>query len=224
MKLFMHVEMKLAVIFTLFIVCSSATASVIHDENLDGDLDNTQTLNLGLGANVIIGSTAAGENNADGSTFGDSDFFTFLMPANSKLTSITYSFSNVGQAGFIYDLTYRLGITLLQTPWWHMSNDPFHILTGTYVYDQNTQSGEFLVGTSPAVWNNFPHDIVDGGTYRWQSGYASYSGTVGQIDQATWDYSVTFQVASLSQIPVPAPLALIGLGLVAVGLNRRKIV
>lgn len=87
--------------------------------------------------------------------------------------------------------------------------------------NQDTPSSSFLLGTSPvSLLGGVP---IAEGTYNWFAG-GGYNGTSKVVDQASWDYSIKFEVRDINEgtVPEPSIIALMGLGLAGIGYGCRK--
>jgi hypothetical protein len=90
--------MKTRALFVLLLaMASTASAAVVHDEGVNGDLSSNNLaptpLVFALGGNTVIGTT----------TSGDRDFLTFTIPANQVLNGLNllvYSPDNLSFAAF----------------------------------------------------------------------------------------------------------------------------
>jgi len=87
--------LRVPAVVVALMVTSTVSASPFHyDELVSGDLDYAGTFVLGVGVNTVSGVTGS----IPGDRFGDSDVFTFKVPAGTMMTAILFSFSTSGTA------------------------------------------------------------------------------------------------------------------------------
>lgn len=183
---------------TLFLGVQSANAGVIYSEGVTGDLSGDgdqpgETLLLSVGQNSITGSASLSSSSFD------PDSFTFVVPTNTFLESITFSFV----------MTF-LDATVLRAD--------FELWQGgsTVAPDDEVQ----FTGTSPL--SLFSGGLPLGpGTYALLNSGGSKS---GEGEGGDWDYQFDLVVreAGPKSVPEPHALPLLFLGLMSAAALRSR--
>jgi len=177
------------------------TMPVSYDELVDGDIIGDTglltTFNFDVGVNVISGSRTG--NKIAGITSSDGDDFFFNLDTNLILTNITFAYNNVVVSG-----VEKFGDTRF------LSSNTEQI----WMFDT---SGP----TDPSPKSLFASLLpIGAGTYLFSDGAILLPTTVDGDWDATWDYTLSFTVAS---VPVPPAVWLFGSGLIGlIGIARRK--
>ena len=193
------------------VTAASAVQAVplFYDEAQSGDIfariGAIPVFNFGVGNNVIAGSQFfSGRDFA----IADADIFSFVVPENSVLSFVTVEFGAFEftgpLVGFGANYTIQRGA-----------------LTGPrqFVDTSRTDTNPFtnvLTGIGPQ--NLFTRLPVESGLYSWIDGFG-FSSKDFSTTSALWDYRLTFGVESIA-VPEPAPLALLGFGLLALFVGR----
>jgi hypothetical protein len=193
------------------VTAASAAQAVplFYDEAQSGDIfariGAIPVFDFGAGNNVIAGSQFfSGPNFAS----ADADIFSFVVPENSVLSFVTVEFGAFEFTGplvaFGPNYSIRRGA-----------------LTGPTqgVDTSRTDTNPFTdVLTSIGPQNLFTRLPIESGLYSWIDGLGNRSLDLS-VTSARWDYRLTFGVESIA-VPEPAPLALLGFGLLALFVTR----
>lgn len=189
----------------LFLISSVGQAAPVHyDEATDGELTSTPILlAFDIGANTVSGSSSwltAGQSNG----IFDYDYFNLQIQPNQILESVI--------------LDYMLGSSL---------STQFHInwsiigVPGSYDFVYIVSSiGSPPVGPNPATMHENVLPLTAGI-------FSIRNGAGRKPDESPWDtywsYTLTYNVAAQSPIPLPPAVWLFGSGLLGViGISSRK--
>ena len=161
---------------------------VSYDETVSGDIGFfDHVFDFDVGNNTISGTMT------DTSAITDFDFFGFIIPAETELTSVAFAFSNVST---------EPGTTTL--------------VVGPNLYDQTqtvllASSTVNILGNSPvSIWSSaLP---LSAGTYDFEHFLVKSAEGGG-----SWDYTITFDVSSVAPVPLPSTLSLFASGLAGLG-------
>jgi hypothetical protein len=194
--------------------CATAASAaqavpLFYDEADSGDIfarmGAIPVFNFGVGNNVI-----AGNQFFTGPDFAvaDLDLFSFVVPEDSVLSFVTVEFGAFEFSGPL--LGFGPNHSILRGP-----------LTGPnqFVDTSRTATNPFTdVLTSIGPQNLFTRLPVESGLYSWIDGLGFRSEDFSTTS-ALWNYRLTFGVESVA-VPGPAPLALLGFGLLALFIRR----
>ena len=183
-----------------------------YDEADSGDIfariGAIPVFNFGVGNNVIAGSQFF-----SGPSFeiADADILSFVVPENSVLSFVTVEFGDFEFTGPL--LGFGPNYTILRGA-----------LTGPTqgVDSSRTATNPFTnVLTSVGPQNLFTRLPAQSGLYSWIDGLGFTVPRESDFSMAgaRWDYRLTFGVESIA-VPEPAPLALLGFGLLALFVRR----
>lgn len=174
-----------------------ATAGVLYDEAVDGDLqvhDSTNLL-LGIGVNQVKGSAKwVGDDFAAGL---DSDSFHFTLATGAVLDRINY---------VVTALTLEPGNIALGMRW-RLIDD----LSGTTLASDGV---DVMAGGNPAFFASLM-PMTTTGSYKLFNNGMSRDG-----DGGAWDYTIEFVVTSA--VPLPLTLTLFVPGLLAIAIAGRR--
>ena len=187
----------LAAIAASFAFGAAASADVIWDEAIDGDLSsdnlNPTVLAFAPGSNMVFGDTSPNPNL-------DPDYFTMIIPAGYELSSIIFEeyISGDDQAFFAVEVGGKI-----TDP-----GSPVALLSATLIGAlPGTMQGDELLDDlqNPDVWGGFTGNL-QAGTYTWWY----------QETGAATEYGFNFV---LTPVPAPASASLMVGGLL---LARRR--
>ena len=186
-----------------------------YDEAASGDIfariGALPVFNFGVGNNVIAGTQFFGGRDF---AIADADIFSFVVPENSVLSFVTVEFGAFDFTGRL--LSFGPNYTILTGP-----------LTGPnrFVDTTRTDANPFTdVLTTIGQQNLFTRLPAAAGLYSWVDGLGTRVNDIRDLDasSAKWEYRLTFGVDRIA-VPEPAPLALLGFGLLALfGRGRRR--
>jgi hypothetical protein len=209
--------MRLLLKAIAIIGCATAASAaqavpLYYDEAESGDIrariGALPVFNFDVGDNVIAGTQFfAGRDFA----LADVDIFSFVAPENSVLSFVTVEFGAFDFTGRL--LAFGPNYTILTGP-----------LTGPnrFVDTSRTNANPFTdVLTTIGQQNLFTRLPVGAGLYSWANGLGSSVNDIGDLDasSAKWEYRLTFGIDRIG-VPEPAPLALLGFGLLALFFTR----
>jgi hypothetical protein len=190
---FLH---EAAALWMSALFATSAGATILHDEGVDGDISNDR-LNptdhmLAFGTNSVIATSVS----------GDREYLTLTVPAGMQLDSVVlFSYTSVDPLSFI---AVQSGTTLTEPP---TGTDPSNLLGWTHfgpgAGNVGTDILDDLGASAPAIGFSPP---LGPGDYTW---WMQQTG----VNAATFQFD--FNVS-----PEPATLGLVAL--VALGLRRRR--
>jgi hypothetical protein len=192
--------------------CATAASAaqavpLFYDEARSGDIfariGAIPVFDFAVGNNVIAGSQFF---SGPGFEIADADLFSFVVPQNSVLSFVTVEFG-------AFEFT---GPLLAFGPNYRIVRGP---LTGPTrgVDESRTGANPFTnVLASIGPQNLFTRLPIESGLYSWIDGLGFSVPRESDFSMAgaRWDYRLTFGVDSIA-VPAPAPLALLGLGLLA---------
>lgn len=192
----------------LGLASSPASATVVWDESISGDLSNSgltaTTVTFGVGSNVVQGTTG---HDATGAI--DRDYFTFTIGPNQVLSSLN-----------ILAGTQTLGLSFIG------------LQSGTQVtLATNSATAAGLLGWTHYGASDVGTNILDNMSIA-ANGSTGFSIPLGPGSYAIWlqeispggsvPYAFDFQVASVPEASTWA-LLLAGFGLLGLGFRRRRI-
>lgn len=210
--------MRLLLKAIAIIGCATAASAAhavpfYYDEAESGDIfariGALPVFNFDVGNNVIAGTQFfAGRNFA----IADVDLFSFVVPDNSVLSFVTVEFGAFDSTGLV---GFGPNYTILTGP-----------LTGPnrFVDTTRTDANPFIdVLTTIGQQNLFTRLPAGAGLYSWVDGLGSRVNDIRDLDasSAKWEYRLTFGVDRIA-VPEPAPLALLGFGLLALFVSRSR--
>jgi hypothetical protein len=185
---------------------------LFYDEADSGDIfarvGAIPVFNFGVGNNVIAGSQfLSGPDFA----MADLDVFSFVVPENSLLSFVTVEFGEFQFTGPL--LGFGPNYTIQRGA-----------LTGPrqFVDTSRTDANPFTnVLASIGPQNLFTRLPIESGLYSWIDGLGFSVPRESEFSMAgaLWDYRLTFGVESTA-VPGPAPLALLGFGLLALFVRK----
>jgi hypothetical protein len=187
------------------IVFSSAQSAVVYDESIDGDLSNfglnPTVVHLGLGSNLILGTTGFG------ATEVDRDYFSIVVPFGAMLNSLTV-LPGTSEGGDVSFIGVQVGAQV------------------TVATDASSADGLLgWVHYGPGVVNR---DILprigrgDGATgFTGSLGHGTYSFWVQDFNSANYHYDLTLTAAAVPEPEIYASLA-VGLVFLMAGLRHVK--
>lgn len=196
------------VVSALMFVASNASAAVLYDEAVSGDLDaiGSTNLDLGVGVNEIFGRLP-------GSPPSDSDRFKFTQLANLVVDSIVLSFTSAFDPAIIGS-AFNLSLGNNQA---NLFDDSFvnatsgADITASFFDSFGSETGSLTQTTGGAIWD---FAIAGGPVYPFQD----WKLTV------TTSGSIALPPPTPSPVPLPAGLPLLLAGLGGLGLiSRRKV-
>jgi len=161
----------------LLVFSAHTRAAVVYDESISGDLSNLSTdpvLNFSTGTNTIIGNAALTYSS---SPSFDIDNFSFVIPVDTELTSMTVEFSNIS----LFTGTTQIATT-------YFLRDSTDSPAGNSLSETITESGPITLHMTglPAGPDTY-RLITTGG---WDAG-----------NGGSYDYRLNFNVTA---VPVPA--------------------
>lgn len=174
------------------IICACASADIIYDESIDGDI-NTTLISLGDGLNIIVGeSGASGTLGVDDEA--DADEIEILIDEGLELASLKIKLISTNFASDSFSTQYTLG-------------------TGLATLD----SGQFIgIGVNSQVEDelvledNLPYFQAGSSTYVALAQSFSYGGAFGESINSIFGYELHFDVRPIgSPVPLPAPVLLL---------------
>ena len=172
-------------------------AVVSYSESVSGDLPRIGSplsiFAFDVGTNVIAGNTTQGTGSAD--TF-DFDSFAFTIAPGTALV-----------AGRVQLTDAALGNLGLAT--WNLGSGSLDSFGGTLI--------ELIEALSPGTYSLTTTPLGPGDYNITSTGFGSSAG----FFQNSGDYTFTFTVRSLRDIPEPGSLALVGLGVAGLWFARR---
>jgi hypothetical protein len=185
---------------------------LFYDEAQSGDIfariGAIPVFDFGVGNNVIAGNQFFRDPDFK---IADTDIFSFVVPENAVLSFVTVEFGAFEFTGPLlgFGPNYRILRGALTGP-------------TQFVDTSQTNANPFTnVPTGSGTQNLFTRLPAQSGLYSWINGLGfdvdrdrDFS-TAG----AQWDYRLTFGVDSIA-VPEPAPLALLGFGLLALFVTR----
>ncbi len=203
------------IIFITFLLhATHATAGVIYDEAVNGDLSGF-TPSSGISAlntGTAVGALSNGSNLILGSSFFQKDDPRSGTPFTWERDHFTFSLSDTATVAFQYTVT-----DLIQTN--SAVGVDFRIWdeTGT----GSPANPGFITPLVNGSYNYIPAITLSAGTYLMYAEAASLgfagSGRVG------WNYSWDLTVAGLpANVPEPTSLLLVILGIISIGVSRKN--
>lgn len=186
-----------AVFAALCVVNSTANASIIHHESIDGDITITPptTFLLGAGQQSIIGNSRFHLPKTS-----DFDDFIFEIPEGLVLNSIEYQ-ENLAES-VSDNLTIRFEIRSI--------NQDGHPLAGATLA---SRSADLHIGQR--------HILFD---MPWQAGRYAFVGAEYQrgFNPLSWDYTINFNLSPSAAVNAPGMLTLLLTAGLAFGIRRRQ--
>lgn len=191
----------------------SLDATVIYDENTDGDLSLATSVTLSAGLNTVIGSGGHFSPN-----IFESDPFQFVVPADTQLDLLEITFSNISYLGpLVVGSNLTLRDYVVQS---YLQDSVGNILT---LADNCGALGCTLISNGAVVAPSFTAIIasalpLQAGTYR----YGMSNGLAFASFTASYDFSVSTVAPTV--IPEPMSALLCGplIGIACLFVKKRK--
>jgi hypothetical protein len=187
--------LQFCLIIFLLSICSAQVYAwqLSYDESVDGDLDGSNLLQLGVGTNIVSGTICNGSGVASCPQDFDFDTFSFLLPSDGALTKISMAFTLDNWGAAFPGALYAIFPFTLEEPVYFPEPSP-ELLFTTYFP---------ILSVDPVT---FSHTTLMCGCFPGDVWFASYQ----------------LQLEVTQNVPAPGSFALLLLAAMALWLHRQR--